>query len=113
MFDPDGVAADGGALDAAQHRAHRRGLAPGGVAVEGVLVVLGRAVEVLVDPDQAGVVGVAAGDRVVLERAEPLGERDVLGAADVLVAEEQHLVLQQQRLELGEERRRRGRRRRG
>ena len=35
--------------------------------------------------------------------AEPLGERDVLGPGDVLVAEEQHLVLQQQRLELGEQ----------
>ncbi len=87
----------GRALDAAQHGAHRRGLAPGRVAVVGVLVVLGRAVEVLVDADQARVVGVAAGDGVVLERTEPLGERDVVGAADVLVAEEQHLVLQQQR----------------
>ena len=72
--------------------------------MEGVLVVLGRAVEVLVDADQARVVGVAARDRVVLQRAEPLGERDVLGAGDVLVAEEQDLVLQQQRLDLGEER---------
>ena len=48
-------------------------------------------------------VGVARHDRVVLERAEPLGELDVLGAGDVLVAEEQHLVRQQQRLQLGEQ----------
>ena len=61
--------------------------------MEGVLVVLGRAVQVLVDPDQARVVRVAAGHRVVLERTEPLGQCDVLGAGDVLVAEEQHLVL--------------------
>ena len=38
----------------------------------GVLVVLGRAVQVLVDADQAGVVGVAARHRMVLQRAEPL-----------------------------------------
>src|SRR3954454_6896084 len=83
--DPDGVAAHRGTLDAAEHRAQGRHLAPGGVAVEGVLVVLGRAVQVLVDPDQAGVVGVASADRVVLQRTEPLGQGDVLGAADVLV----------------------------
>jgi hypothetical protein len=41
---------------------------------------------------------------VVLEWAEALGEGDVLAAGDVLIADEQHLVLQQQRLELGEER---------
>ena len=37
--------------------------------------------------------GSLPGDRVVLELAEALGEGDVLGAGDVLVAEEQHLVL--------------------
>ena len=41
-------------------------------------------------------VRVAAQRRVVLERAEPLGQRHVLGPADVLVADEQHLVLEQQ-----------------
>ena len=45
-------------------------------------------------------IGIAAGDRVVLELAEVARERDVLGARDVLVAEEQHLVLQQQRADL-------------
>ena len=47
--------------------------------------------------------GVAAGDRVVLELAEVPGEGDVLGAGDVLVAEEQHLVLEQQGADLGHE----------
>ena len=53
---PDRVAADGRALDTAQDRTEGRGLAPGRVAVEGVLVLLGGAVEVLVDLDQARVV---------------------------------------------------------
>jgi hypothetical protein len=38
---------------------------------------------------------------VVFEVAEVAGERHVLGARDVLVAEEQHLVLEQQRADLG------------
>ena len=46
---------------------------------------------------------IAAGDRMVLELAEVAGEGDVLGAADVLVAEEQHLVLQQQGADLGDQ----------
>jgi len=71
--------------------------------VEGVLVVLRRAVEVLVDPDQAGVLGVTARDRVVLQRPELLGQGDVLGAGDVLVADEEDLVLQEQRPQLREE----------
>ena len=40
---------------------------------------------------------------MVLELAEVPRERDVLGARDVLVAEEQHLVLEQQRADLREE----------
>ena len=71
--------------------------------MERVLVLLGRAVEVLVDPDQARVLRVAAGDRVALERAEPLGQLHVVGAADRLVAEEEDLVLQEQVLDLGED----------
>ncbi len=50
-------------------------------------------------------VRVAAGDRVVFELAEVAREGDVLGARDVLVAEEQDLVLEQQRADLGDERR--------
>src|SRR6516165_3732618 len=41
--------------------------------------------------------GVAARDRVVLELAEAAGKTDMLGAGNVLVAEEEHLVLQQKR----------------
>jgi len=44
---------------------------------------------------------VAAGHRMVFELAEMAGEGDMLGAGDVLVAEKQHLVLQQQRPDLG------------
>ena len=42
-------------------------------------------------------VRVAADDRMVLELAEAARERDVLGTRDVLVAQEQDLVLEQQR----------------
>ena len=49
-------------------------------------------------------IGIAADDRMVLELAEAARERDVLGARDVLVAQEQHLVLEQQRADLGEQR---------
>ena len=45
--------------------------------------------------------GIAAGDRMVLELAEVAREGHVLGARDVLVAEEQHLVLEQQGADLG------------
>ncbi|MCY1378308.1 hypothetical protein D9M69_659320 [compost metagenome] len=45
--------------------------------------------------------GVAADHGVVLELAEVAGEGDVLGAREFLLAEEQHLVLQQQRADLG------------
>ena len=41
--------------------------------------------------------------RVVLQGTEPFGQCDVFGAGDVLVAEEQHLVLQQQCLQFGEQ----------
>ena len=40
-------------------------------------------------------VGIAARDRVVLQAAEALGKGDVLGLADQLVAQEQHLVVEQ------------------
>ncbi|MCY1364396.1 hypothetical protein D9M69_511960 [compost metagenome] len=100
---PHGVAAHRRALHAAQHATHGRGLAPGGVGVPGVFVAVVGLVRVLVDAYQAGVVRVAAGHRVVLQLAETAGEGHVLGAADVLVAQEQHLVLQQQRLDLGEQ----------
>ena len=40
---------------------------------------------------------------MILELAEVARERDVLGARDVLVAEEQHPVLEQQRADLRDE----------
>ena len=104
MFDPHRVAADRRAFDAAEHAAERRLLAPRGVGVPGVLVAVVRAVGRLVDAHEPGVVGIAAGDRMILELAEVPRERDVLRARDVLVAEEQHLVLEQQRADLGEQR---------
>ncbi len=56
---------------------------------------------------------IAAGDRMILELTEVPRERDVLGTRDVLVAEEQDLVLEQQRPDFRDEpgvarRRRRG-----
>ena len=102
---PHRVAADRRALDAAQHAAERRHLAPGGVGVPGVLVAVVGRVGRLVDAHQARIVRIAAGDRVVLQLAEVAGERDVLGARDVLVAEEQHAMLQQQGADLRDQRR--------
>ncbi len=49
-------------------------------------------------------VGITAGDRVILELAEAPRERDVVGAGDVLIAQEQDPVLQQERFDLREER---------
>jgi hypothetical protein len=66
--------------------------------------VLGRAVEVLVDPDQAGVLGVASGHRVALQRPEALRQLHVVCPRDVLVAEEEDLVLEQEVLDLAEDR---------
>jgi hypothetical protein len=40
---------------------------------------------------------------MVLELAEVTRERDVLGPRDVLIAEEEHAVLEQQRANLGDE----------
>ncbi|MNN94684.1 hypothetical protein D3C81_2133530 [compost metagenome] len=46
---------------------------------------------------------ITAGDRMILQLAETASKGNVFGAGDVLVAQEQHLVLQQQRLDLGEQ----------
>ena len=45
-------------------------------------------------------VGIATGDRMILELAEMARERDVLGTRDVLIAEEEHAILEQQRADL-------------
>jgi hypothetical protein len=102
---PGRVAAHGRALDAAQHAAERRLLAPGGVGVPAVLVAIDRRVRRLVDAHQPRVLRIAAGHRVIFELAEVAREGDVLGARDVLVAEEQDLVREQQRADLGDQRR--------
>ena len=41
--------------------------------------------------------GIAPGHRVILELAEMARKSDVLGPRDVLIAEEEHAVLEQQR----------------
>ena len=69
----------------------------------GVLVLLLALVRPLVDQNQTRIFRVAAQHRVILERAEAPCESDVLGAGDVLVAKEQHLVLEQERLDLREQ----------
>ena len=112
--DPHRVAADRRALDAAQHAAERaasRAMSRRCArrSRNGRCGWSGR----LVDAHEPGILGIAAGDRMVLELAEVPRERDVLGARDVLVAEEQHAVLEQQRADLGRRARRRARRRRG
>ena len=50
----------------------------------------------LVDAHKTGIFRIAAQNRVILELAEMTRESDVLGARDVLIAEEQYLVRQQQ-----------------
>jgi len=65
--------------------------------------VLGRRIQVLVDAHEAGVIGVAADDRMILQLAEPAGERDVVSGGDVLIAQEEHAVLQEQRFQLSEQ----------
>ncbi|MNY13014.1 hypothetical protein D3C86_1461260 [compost metagenome] len=100
---PHGVATDWRALQATQHAAQRRRLAPGGVGVPGVLVTVDRTVRILVDLDQARVIRVAADDRVILQFAEASGKGRMLGASDVLVAQEQHPMLEQLDADLGEQ----------
>ena len=54
-----------------------------------------RRIEVLVDADQSRMIGIASGDRMIFESTEPPRERDMLGLADLLIAQEQHLVREQ------------------
>ncbi len=100
---PGGVAADGWALHATQHAAERRRVAPSGVRVPGVLIAIVGHLGRLVDAHQARVVRVAADDRMALEFAETARKGHMRGAADVLIAEEQHAMLQQQRSDLGDQ----------
>jgi hypothetical protein len=48
------------------------------------------------------VIRVAADDRVILQLAEAAGEGHMLGASDVLIAQEQHPMLEQLGTNLGE-----------
>ncbi|MNJ26112.1 hypothetical protein D3C77_205780 [compost metagenome] len=100
---PHGVATHRRALHTAQHTAHGRCFAPGGIGVPGVLVAVGGLVRALVDLHQARVVRVAAGYRVVFQLTKAPGKGHMLGAADVLVAQKQHPVLEQLRPELVEQ----------
>ena len=92
---PHRVAAGRRALDAAQNTAHRRRLTPRRVGVPRVFVAVERAVGRFVDLHEAWVVRMTAGDGMVFELAEALGECDVIGARDVLISQEQDLVPQQ------------------
>src|SRR6185369_12591915 len=91
------------ALDAAQDTPERRLLAPRRVGVPCVLVAVVRHFGRLVDAYESRMIRIAAGDRVILELAEALRERDMLGARDVLVAQEQHAMLDEERTDLGEQ----------
>ena len=93
-IDPDRVAADRRAFDAAKHRAQWRLFPPGRVAVPGVFVMVGRGIEVLVDADQAGMVRVAARHRMILQVTEARGKGYVVGLGNELVAQEQDFVVQ-------------------
>ena len=94
---PHGVTADLGAFHAAQHAAERRLFAPAGIGVPGVLVAVVGRVGRFVNANQTGMIGIAADHWMIFEVAEITGEGDVLGARNVLIAEEQYLVGQQQR----------------
>src|SRR6516225_7882427 len=97
---PHGVTADGRAFHTAQHAAEWRLLAPRRVGVPDILVAIIGGIGRLVDSDEAGMIRVATRYGVIFKLAEIARERDVLGATDVLIAEEQNLVLQQQRSDL-------------
>ena len=93
---PQHVAAHGRGFDAAEHGAELRAFAPRRVAVPRVFVLLVARIGTAVDAYKPRMVRIAAGHRVVLEIAKAAGERDVLGARDVLAVKEQHLVLEEQ-----------------
>jgi hypothetical protein len=100
---PQGVAAYRRAFHTAQHTPHGRSLTPGGIGVPGIFIAVVGLVRALVDLHQPRVLRVAPGHRVVLQLAEATGEGHVLGTAEVLVAQEQHTVLEQLLAQLGEQ----------
>ena len=93
---PQGVATHRWAFHAAQHTAHGRGFAPAAIAVPGILVAVAWLVGALVNLHQAWRVGMARRHWVVFQLAELAGEGHMGRAGDVLIAQEQHFVLEQQ-----------------
>ncbi len=92
------VAADRRDLHRAEHRPERRLLAPRDVAVPGVLAALPLVVR---DEDHHfRVAGLGRHERMHFEVTELAEERDVLVGGDVLLAEEQHLVVEPGLLQL-------------
>src|SRR6478672_667787 len=73
---PHRVASHGRAFDAAQHGAKWRLLPPRRVAMPGILIMIRRGVEVLVDESQARMVRVDSQDWMVLQLAEAGRKRD-------------------------------------
>ncbi|MNC36985.1 hypothetical protein D3C75_855330 [compost metagenome] len=69
----------------------------------GVLVAVDRLVGAFVDLHQARRLRMGRRHRVVLQLAEAAGEGHVIRTRNVLIAQEQHLVLQQQSLDLVEQ----------
>ena len=99
---PHRVAADGRALHAAQDRAERRRFAPGGIRVPRVFVAVVGLIRGLVDAHEARMFRIAAGDGMVFQLAEAARKRHMLGARDVLIAQEQHPMFQQRRADLAQ-----------
>ncbi|SHX10845.1 Uncharacterised protein [Mycobacteroides abscessus subsp. abscessus] len=60
-------------------------------------------VDLLVDPHQTRMIGIATRDGMVFQRPESPGQRHVFGASEVLITQKQHLVFQQQRPDFAEE----------
>ncbi|MNT02994.1 hypothetical protein D3C72_1375110 [compost metagenome] len=100
---PHGVTTHGRALHTAQHTAHGRCVTPGGVGVPGVLITISWLVRALVDLHQARMLRVAAGYWMVFQLTKAPGKCHMVGAANVLLTQEQHSVLEQLRTELLEQ----------
>ena len=95
-----GVAAHRRDLDGAQDRTERGNLAPGDIAVPGVLAA--PALLVVGDGQHLGIAGLRRRERKQLQRSEAAAEVQVLLGGDVLVAEEHHLPVEQGATHLGE-----------
>jgi hypothetical protein len=65
-----------------------RAAPPCRVAMPAILIAINRGIGRLVDPHEAGIIRVATRYGVIFNLAEIARERDVLGATDVLIAED-------------------------